>query len=123
MARILLVEDEDDLRRVLRQMLGELGHFVVEARDGHEAMDQFKREPPDIVLCDLLMPEKEGLETIREMRHLRPETKIVAMSGGGRIHAKEALVMATYLGAQQVLPKPFTAESLAAAVKTALASN
>ena len=116
MTRILLVDDDELLRRMLRLTLIKMGHVVIEAVNGNEALRLCQTEPPDIVLTDLIMPEKEGIETIREMRQLHPDVKIIAMSGGGRGNAKDYLVVAKRLGAAHTLNKPFTNEELAGAI-------
>jgi DNA-binding response OmpR family regulator len=116
MANVLLVEDDSELRKALRLNLEEFGHKVVEAGDGREAMLLFRSVGADIVVTDLVMPEKEGLETISEFRRHRPELPIVAMSGGGRIAPGLNLSMALRLGARRVLLKPFPISELDQAV-------
>src|SRR5687768_11799705 len=116
MPRILLVDDDDALRKMLRLTLTSLGHVVVEARDGKEALVQQQREPVDVLLTDLIMPEKEGLETIREFRQKHPAVRVVAMSGGGRVSATDHLKLARSLGAGAVLAKPFSNSELTAAI-------
>ena len=83
MANILVNEAEDMLRRTLRTRLERAGHTVVEAADGDEGMAQFKLQRPDLVLTDIIMPNREGVETIGEMRREAPDLPIIAMSGGG----------------------------------------
>jgi DNA-binding response OmpR family regulator len=121
MKRILLIEDEDALRDMLRMSLERMGYAVIEAKDGREAIALFKQTPVDLVLTDLLMPEKEGLETIRELRRGDPGLKIIAMSGGGRTDARDNLTMAKNFGATTVFSKPFTIDELAQAVSALLA--
>jgi DNA-binding response OmpR family regulator len=116
MKRILLIEDEEGLRSMLRISLEKMGYAVVEASDGKAAMAIFKTEPVDLVLTDLMMPEKEGLETIRELRKGHPELKIIAMSGGGRTDARDNLKMAKLFGATTVFSKPFSLAELSRAV-------
>lgn len=116
MTRILLVDDDELLRRMLRLTLIKMGHVVIEAANGNDALRLCETEPPDIVLTDLIMPEKEGIETIRELRRLHPDVKIIAMSGGGRGSARDYLVIAKRLGAAHTLNKPFTNEELAGAI-------
>lgn len=114
MADILLIDDDDDFRTMLRITLQRLGHQVVEAGDGNKGIEFHKQQHFDVVLVDLIMPEKEGMETITEMRVNRPDTKIIAISGGGRISAKDILPMAKAVGANQVLAKPFSNEEMLA---------
>jgi CheY-like chemotaxis protein len=121
MARILLIDDEEGLRAVLRICLERLGHDVIDARDGADAIALFKRMPVDLVLTDLVMPGKEGLETIRELRRRDPELKIIAMSGGERTDASDNLKMALLFGATSVFSKPFSLEELGRGVAEVLA--
>ena len=120
MPRILLIDDDALLRRMLRLTLESLGHTVDEAADGDEGLARFGAEPPDLVLTDLIMPGKEGMETIIELRRDYPDVKVIAMSGG-RSGVIEFLKAARLLGAAAILQKPFTTEVLAAAIATALA--
>jgi DNA-binding response OmpR family regulator len=117
MKRILLVEDEDDLRGILRIFLEKMGYAVSEARNGKEGIGIFNKEAIDLVISDLMMPEKEGLETIRELKRSNPHVKIIAISGGGRSDARDNLKMAKLFGATVALPKPFPLHDLAKAVK------
>lgn len=121
MAHILLVDDDDLFRNMLGITLGKLGHTVVPARDGREAMRLFRVMPAvELVLTDLVMPEKEGIETIRELRALKPDVKIVAMTGGNPSDAKDYLKMASLMGAARTLNKPFSQEELVAAIAAVL---
>lgn len=120
MPHVLLIDDDDLLRKVLRTALEQMGHTVVEARNGAEGLELHAREAVDLVITDLIMPDKEGLETILELRRKQPGVKIIAMSGGGRIMAGNYLQMAGQMGAQRVLAKPFGASDLAAAINSVL---
>ncbi len=95
---------------MLRATLAELGYTVTEARNGKESLALHKSNPADLVITDLIMPEKEGIETISELLSLQPELKIIAMSGDGRVSAKDYLPIAKWLGAARVLTKPFANE-------------
>jgi DNA-binding response OmpR family regulator len=121
MKRILVIEDDEGLRSMLRMSLEKMGYAVTEARDGKEAITVFKNDPVDLVLTDLMMPEKEGLETIRELRRGNPELKIIAMSGGGRTDARDNLKMAKLFGATTAFSKPFSFADLCKAVSELLA--
>jgi two-component system, chemotaxis family, chemotaxis protein CheY len=112
MATILLIEDNPQVRPILRMMLQMLGHQVAEAEDGNQGIAVFQQNPAAVVFCDLFMPEKEGLETIRELRTLAPTVKIVAMSGGPMLGGPDFLRMARSLGADATLSKPFDVQSL-----------
>jgi CheY-like chemotaxis protein len=116
MAHLLLIDDDDHFRPMLRDNLEQLGHTVTEARNGKEGLAQYASAPADLVFTDLIMPEKEGMETIIELRKKWPAVKIVAMSGGGRVTASNYLATAQKLGANYVLAKPFSTDELVAAI-------
>jgi DNA-binding response OmpR family regulator len=112
MAKILVIDDDALLRRTVVRVLTRGQHQVIEAANGNQGLDQFALHRPEIVITDLLMPEKEGIETIRELRRLAPTVRIVAMSGGGTDNDSIFLGMAMSLGADAVLAKPFRADEL-----------
>lgn len=120
MAKILLVDDDDAIRKVLRITLTRQGHEVEDVANGSTAWAKFEARPADVVIMDLIMPEKEGLETIRQFRQNGSKTKILAISGGGRMDARDLLSIAQQLGADKALTKPFTQEDLLAALKEML---
>jgi YesN/AraC family two-component response regulator len=120
MARILLIDDDDSVRTVLRLMLAQFGHTVIEARNGREGMELFTHANADLVITDIVMPEKEGLEVLREMREIHPPVRIIAISGGGRVNPKDYLRMAKFLGAAGVLAKPISSEALIATINEVL---
>lgn len=122
MANILLVEDEDQLRAMLREVLESAGHAVREAKNGKIASDIFALHPTDLVITDLIMPEKEGLELILELRRSRPDIKVIAMSGGGRTSAQSYLEIAKKFGAACLLEKPFSNDGIIGIVDTLLES-
>ncbi len=117
MALILVVDDDNQIRRMLRRILEKEGYEVVEAIDGDEAMRIYQERPVDLVITDLIMPKKEGIETIIELRRIFPEVKIIAISGGGRVGPAIYLTMAEKLGASRIFTKPFEKDELLAAVK------
>jgi CheY-like chemotaxis protein len=123
-AGILVIDDDQRVRETLRMMLEKAGHFVYDAADGAEGVQLFKDrvDAIDLVITDIIMPEKEGLETISELRESSPNIKILAISGGGRIDQSEYLAMAKAFGAQQVLSKPFTMQELLESLEQLLAS-
>ena len=114
--RVLVVDDEPMVRRVCKALLELLGHEVIEAGNGFEALRRVGDSRPDAVLLDMLMPEKDGVETLREIRAIDAVLPIIAMSGGSRIDAALCLRFASNLGAPLVLLKPFTADELDAAL-------
>ena len=116
MNRILIVDDDPSFRTVLRMMLLKRGYDVIEAGDGNEALQLMETRGAEVVVTDLIMPEKEGLETIQELRSRYPETKVIAMSGGGDFTGQDILAVARILGAHSVLAKPFTSQQIAAAL-------
>jgi DNA-binding response OmpR family regulator len=117
MARILLIEDDNEVRTMLRLTLIHFGHTVIEARNGREGLELFKRANADLVITDIVMPEKEGLEVLIELREKQiPPVKIIAISGGGRQKAGDYLRLAKLMGAARVLAKPFSNEVLLAAI-------
>jgi DNA-binding response OmpR family regulator len=116
MSRILVVDDDDAFRAMLRETLERAGHEVHDAPNGAIALEIDQRTPCDVVVIDLVMPEKEGLETILELRRRRSRTKIIAMSGGGSGNPKSNLAIAARLGARRTLTKPFSRGELLLAI-------
>ena len=113
MAQILVIDDDVMLQRVLKEILHFLGHEVRQAFDGKEGVRLFRESPPDLVLTDILMPEQDGLQTIRELRRECPEVKIIAMSGGSLFWPEmDSLSCAARFGARHVLRKPFAPDEL-----------
>jgi DNA-binding response OmpR family regulator len=121
MTRILLVDDDESFRRMLHLTLVRAGYDVVDAGDGNKALKLFRAQPPDLVLTDLIMPDREGLETIMELRSIQPDVKIIAMSGGGRSRPGDYLKVARQMGAARVLAKPFSNQELLDAVRAVIA--
>jgi CheY-like chemotaxis protein len=121
MARILVIEDDTMLRSMLQQMLVQNGHDVLVAADGMEATRLYQKHSDiDLIVTDVLMPEKDGLEVIMEIRNRLPQVKIIAISGGGRISHTDYLIAARRLGAHTTLSKPFARQELMDAVNTLL---
>ena len=117
MIRILVIDDDDDFRSILRTALEQDGYRVEEARNGREGLQRYVVAPTDIVMTDLLMPEREGLETIRALRQINPQVKIIAISGGGATGRLNFLPLARMFGALQTLQKPFTLQELQEVVR------
>jgi CheY-like chemotaxis protein len=116
MASVLVIDDDRAMRQTLAKMLAAGGHTVSEAENGAEALRLLATSRPGIVVTDVFMPEKDGVETIREIRAHNQELKILAISGGGRSGRFDFLSIAKSFGANAVLQKPFRAQSLLDAV-------
>ena len=113
MATILLVDDNIDLLKMLNEIIRRSGHEVAMAQDGQGALDLAKKKPFDLVITDLIMPGKEGIETIMAFKKFHPATKIIAMSGGGAgVAARDYLNIARSLGVARTLVKPFSTAEL-----------
>ena len=122
MARILVVDDEPDICDLLREILSLAGYDVLVAPDGDSAITLLRKQPVELILTDIFMPGKEGIETIMELRRDFPSVKIVAMSGGGRTGQLHYLRDAVQLGALRTTFKPFGEEDVLRVVQEALAS-
>lgn len=120
MANILVIDDDPHLRAMLRRTLEHAGHVVHEAEDGEEGLAMAQAEPPDLVVTDIFMPRKEGLETIMDLRRTNRGVPVIAMSGGGARGAIEHLETADKMGAACTLTKPFSREEVLAAVASVL---
>jgi len=120
MARVLLIDDDDAFRAMLRLTLTHFGHTVIEARNGREGLDLFPDANADLVITDIVMPEKEGLEVVMELKKRQPAAKIIAISGGTRNRSSCYLHIAKALGASKVLEKPFSNEDLLDAINKLL---
>ena len=121
MARILLVDDNVGFRNMVAMVLEGENHAVFCAGNGNDALKTFALMPFDLVITDLVMPDKEGLELIIELRKESPNGKIIAMTGGGQQKSDTYLSMAKAFGVAKTLMKPFPSEVLLAAVDSALA--
>jgi DNA-binding response OmpR family regulator len=109
---ILIVDDERELREMMQRFLTEEGYAVTCAADGVEASKQILARPVDLVITDLIMPEKDGIQLMNEMRWKHPQLRIIAMSGGGHVPREQYLRIARGLGADAVLEKPFSNNTL-----------
>ena len=117
MARILIIDDDPQILDMLRQTLEREGHEIVDASDGKEGLKLYRENPTDLIITDLIMPEKEGIETIMELRRDFPDVKIIAISGGGRLDPGQYLSMAKSFGAQYTFAKPVERKELLQAVE------
>lgn len=113
---LLIIDDDPALRDSIRRTLRREKYTVLEATEGREGIEIVKANPVNLVLVDLFMPGKEGLETIAELRRSYPGLKVIAMSGGGTKGFVNLLDVAKSMGAQRVLAKPFSREELIEAV-------
>ncbi len=120
MTKILVIDDDDLVRSMICTSLKKEKFDVVEARNGNEGVEKAKAEKPDLVITDILMPNKEGIETIMDLHALDSKVKIIAMSGGGSSKNMSFLEMAKKVGAQHVLNKPFKSSTLLGAVNSLL---
>ncbi len=116
MKSILVVDDDPGIRLILRRYLEREGYSVEEAREGVEALALAEASLYDLVITDLIMPGKEGLETIKELLALHPALKIIAVSGGGVLGSNSCLNLARRFGAARTFSKPFDVDELLEAV-------
>jgi DNA-binding response OmpR family regulator len=116
--KVLVIEDDTLTRITLCRVLQKMNCQTVEACNGFMGLTQFRREKPDVVITDILMPDKEGFATIREIRAINPEARIVAMSGGGADKNKDYLQLAEDMGAMHTLKKPFGPAEVGALMQT-----
>jgi CheY-like chemotaxis protein len=121
MSSILVVDDEDQLRRLICETLKQAGYHVTEARDGKEALQQYRLAPADLIIMDILMPNQDGLETTVTLRREFPNVKIIAITGGSdMIGVLNFLDVAKMLGAHRALQKPFEMQALLDTVQAEL---
>lgn len=120
MKRILVVDDEPQVRKMLKKFFEREGFEVSEAGDGKEGLKKYHENPFDLVIMDIVMPEKEGIETIRELKSNYPDVKIIAISGGGKGSPEGYLDMAKILGAIHTFAKPVMPDQLLKTVKDVL---
>lgn len=117
---ILIIDDDETIRVLLRTILEREDYRVLDAPDGAKGIKQYQESPTDLVITDLIMPGKEGIETIRELRKGFPHVKIITVSGGGRIGPESYLKMAKGVGALRTLRKPFDRMGLLKTVEEVL---
>ena len=120
MARVLVIDDDEEHRTLVRQILGKMGHEVEEATDGAQGLRLVGKRRPDLVLTDINMPGLDGHDVISALRVLHADMPVIAVSGGGAIAKDELLLKAAKLGAVEVIMKPFEFRQLAGAVTRAL---
>ena len=108
MPSVLVVDDQDQVRQLIRETLEQAGYEVEEARDGKEGVERYRMKPVDLVIMDILMPDQNGLEGIMVLRREFPDSRVIAMTGGSEaIGILNVLDFAKMLGARRTLQKPF----------------
>ncbi len=120
MPRILVIDDDIDLCLVMREVLKAEGYEVSLATDGAQGIGSQRNQPASLLITDIFMPNKEGIETIRDFRAEFPNVPIIAMSGGGRLKRQGSLFTAQELGAAVILRKPFSMSDLLSSVAEVL---
>lgn len=123
MANVLVIDDDQTVREMLREFLKAEGHQPTLAGDGNQGLAALRAGRFELVVTDLVMPNREGLETIQEIRRLQPDLKILAVSGGGPDCGLTYLRIAKSMGATVTLAKPFTFDAFKQAVEEVFASS
>ena len=119
-SQILVIDDDAGVRLTLQHVLAGAKFHVTCAANGVEGMRLFHERRPDLVICDIIMPEQEGIETVLQIKRDAPQTKVIAISGGGRIGNANMLELARRVGADYAVSKPFSIPDLLLAVRNAL---
>ncbi len=123
MANILVVDDEDNVRYVIKETLEQDEHAVLEASTGSEALKVFESSAVELVITDLVMPDKNGIDLILELKNRYPDVRILAISGGGGVNGRfDYIPIAELIGAKSVMRKPFNLRDLRGAVNNLLAA-
>lgn len=120
MAKILIIEDDEEVREYLESVLSRAGYQCLSAHNGQAGVDLFMVNPVDLVITDIIMPEKDGIETIMDLRRKNSSLKVIAISGGGRAEPENYLHSAKLLGANRTMKKPFTNEEMLEAIRDLL---
>lgn len=122
MPSVLVVDDEDQIRQLIRDTLEQAGYDVQEARNGIQGLECYRAKPTDLVVMDILMPDQDGLESIMTLRREFPASRVIAITGGSdMIGILNFLDVAKMLGARRTLQKPFDMQTLLEAAKSELA--
>ncbi len=112
MAKILVIDDEKVVRMAIKHKLLKEGHEVIEAEDGDDGIAKYRENPTDLIITDIIMPNKEGFETIKDLNDEFPDAKIIAMSGGGKINSQNYLDIVKKLNIIDVFEKSFEWEEM-----------
>lgn len=120
MADILIIDDDDQFRVMLRKLIERNGYKVIDVSGGKEGIRFYRENPTGLVIIDLIMPDKDGIETIQELKQHFPAVKIIAISGGGRLGPEGYLYLAKMLGAHRTLTKPIDLPELLRAIEELL---
>lgn len=120
MATILIIDDDTQLSSMLKQLLERHGYDVLTASDGNQGIKMFHEKGADLIITDLIMPGKEGIETIAEISQDFPDVKIIAISGGGRLKPDNYLNLAETFGAMRSFTKPVDRKELLSAIEELL---
>jgi CheY-like chemotaxis protein len=120
MSTVLVIDDSDQIRSLLREALESDGHQVLEACDGLEGVQVYEQNRPDLVITDIVMPEQDGLGCIMALRRIDPNVRVIAISGGSRMHTMDLLQVARHFGASRAFGKPFNVYDVIGAVREML---
>lgn len=120
MTKILIIEDDEEVCEYLESVLSRAGYECLCASNGKTGVELFMTDPADIVITDIIMPEKDGIETIMDLRRRNSRLKVIAISGGGRAEPENYLHSAKLLGANKTMKKPFTNEEMLQAISDLL---
>lgn len=121
MPSVLVVDDEDQIRQLIRETLEQAGYEVQEASDGKQGLERYRANPADLVIMDILMPDQDGLESIMTLRREFPASRVIAITGGSdMIGILNFLDVAKMLGARRTLQKPFDMQTLLDAAQSEL---
>ena len=118
--RILVIDDEPTALDLVRRILEMNGYKVLVATNGQKGLELFLQQPCDLVITDMVMPVKDGLQTILDLRSHAPDLPVIAISGGGTISKERYLAVAGYLDRVVTIAKPFALEDITEAVKKLL---
>ena len=123
MKHVLIIDDEYDITRLLSRILEDAGYKTTVAEDGRKGIQRFRQDPADLVIADIFMPDKDGLEVIRELREDFPQVCFIAISGGGRMGKIDFLAVAQKLDAHYILQKPIKNKELLQLTREALSNQ